>query len=386
VTAVTPDLIFQVANGFMAAKHLFVANEVGLFEALGAAPATLDDLAQRIGVPRRTLRILADAMVALGLLERHGARYRNTPVASAFLSGRTPTDLRPALRYWNRLNYPRWAELEAVVRTGQAVFGEFAFTAEEQQLYTEGVEAITAGTALALAATYDFGRHRRVLDLGGGTGSFLLAVLRQHPHVEATLFDVPAVAALARQRLAGSPVAARLRVVEGDFFTDPLPEDHDAVLLANVLHNFLPERNRALLGRVAACAPAGARLVLVDFWTDPTHTQPLTAALMAGAFLLVMGEGDVYSAEDVRDWLQASGWLVPPAWLWPRKQHDARLLGPKACSRLPTGATPASLPLSAAAHAWRWTRKTPTNTSHPRAHAGDRERRRSSSRVSLVGS
>jgi SAM-dependent methyltransferase len=294
----------------MAAKHLFVANEVGLFEALGAAPATLDDLAHRTSIPRRTLRILADAMVALGFLERQGDKYQNTPVSSTFLSGRTPTDLRPALRYWNQLNYQRWTQLEAVVRTEQAVFGEFAFTPEEQQLYTEGVEAITAGTARALATTYGFARHRRVLDLGGGTGSFLLAVLRQHPHVKATLFDVPAVAALARQRLAGSPVATRLRIVEGDFFTDPLPDDHDAILLANVCHNFVPECNCALLARVRACAPAGARLLLVDFWTDPTHTQPLTAALMAGAFLLVTGEGDVYSVEEVDDWLQATGWRI----------------------------------------------------------------------------
>ena len=307
---VTPELIFQVANGFMAAKHLFVANEVGLFEALADAPATLDDLARRTRIPRRTLRILADAMAALGFLERQGDQYQNTPVASTFLSRRTPTDLRPALRYWNQLNYQRWTELEAVVRTEQAVFGEFAFTPEEQQLYTEGVEAITAGTARALATTYEFAHHHKVLDLGGGTGSFLRAVVSQHPHVEATLFDVPAVAALARQRLAGSPVATRLRIVEGDFFTDPLPADHDVILIANVCHNFLPARNRALLERVGTCAPTGTRLLLVDFWTDPTHTQPLMAALMAGAFLLVTGEGDVYSAEEVRDWLQATGWRV----------------------------------------------------------------------------
>jgi hypothetical protein len=128
--------------------------------------------------------------------------------------------------------------------------------------------------------------------------------------MEATLFDMPAVAALARQRLAGNPLATRLRIVEGDFFTGPLPDDPDAILIANVLHNFLPERNRALLRRVAASAPDAARLLLVDFWTDPTHTEPLTAALMAGAFLLVTGEGDVYSAEEVRDWLQATGWRM----------------------------------------------------------------------------
>ena len=304
---VTPDVIFQVANGFMAAKHLFVANEIGLFEALADAPAPLDDVAQRTAIPRRTLRILADAMVALGFLERQGDLYRNSVVASTFLSGRTPADLRPALRYWNRLNYHRWTKLEEAVRTDQAVLGEFAFTAEEQPLYTEGVEAITAGMARALARTYDCSRHRRILDLGGGTGSFLTALLHQYSGLEGTLYDLPAVAAQARQQLAESPLAARLQIVEGDFFTDPLPEDHDAILLANVVHNFLPERNRALLRRLGTSAPAAARLLLVDFWTDPLHIQPLTAALMAGAFLLT-SQGDVYSAEEVRDWLLATGW------------------------------------------------------------------------------
>jgi ubiquinone/menaquinone biosynthesis C-methylase UbiE len=310
MTAVTPDLIFQVANGFMAAKHLFVANEVGLFAALADSAATLDEVAQRIGVPRRTLRILADAMVALGLLERQGDKYQNTPATFAFLSGRTPADLRPALRYWNRLNYQRWTRLEEVVRTEQPVFGDFTFTSEEQQLYTEGVDAITAGTARALAVTYEFTQHRRLLDLGGGTGSFLSAVLRQHPNIEATLFDRPAVSELAQRRLAGESMATRLQIVEGDFFTDPLPTDHDVILIANVFHNFLPERNRALLRQVGTFAPAGTRLLLVDFWTDPTHTRPPTAALMAGAFLLVSGEGDVYSAEEVQDWLQATGWRM----------------------------------------------------------------------------
>ncbi len=308
MTATTPDPIFQVANGFMAAKLLFVANEVGLFTTLGESSATLDELATRTGIPRRTLRIVADASVSLGFLERHGDEYRNTSVSSTFLSGRGPMDLRPALRYWDRLNYQRWAKLEEAVRSDKAVFGDFVFTAEEQQLYSEGVEAITTGAARALATTYDFGRHRKLLDVGGGTGSFTLAILRQHDRLEATVFDLPAVADLARRRLAADPLGPRVRIVEGDFFTGDLPDDHDVILVANVIHNMLPERNRALLRRIAASAPAGARLLLLDFWTDATHTEPLAAALMAGAFLLVSGEGDVYSGEEVGDWLEATGW------------------------------------------------------------------------------
>src|SRR5687768_8471320 len=108
----TPDRIFELARGFMASKLLFVANEVGLFERLADGPLTLDALAEGCGLPRRTARIAADAMVALGLVERDGNEYRNGAAAAAFLSGRGAADLRPLLRFWNRLSYPTWVGLE----------------------------------------------------------------------------------------------------------------------------------------------------------------------------------------------------------------------------------------------------------------------------------
>src|SRR5579862_8025958 len=96
--APTPERILQLATGFMAAKQLFVANEIGLFGHLREGPLSLDDLAQRAAVPRRTTRIVADAMVALGLLEHNGGSYQNGPLAGTFLSGSGAIDLRPLLR------------------------------------------------------------------------------------------------------------------------------------------------------------------------------------------------------------------------------------------------------------------------------------------------
>jgi SAM-dependent methyltransferase len=308
MAGVTPEPIVAVATGFMAAKHLFIANEVGLFEQLATGSRSLDDLAAQTGVPRRTLRILADAMVALGLVERHDGHYQNGPVAATFLSGATPADLRPVLRFFNHISYPAWLGLEAAVRSGQAQTKHGHFSEEEQRIFSAGVEAFTAGTAQALATTYDFGRHRRVLDLGGGTGSFLRAVLRRHGGLQATLFELSTVAPLARQRLDAETATRQVEVVAGDFFRDPLPDGHDAVLVANVVHLFSPEHNHALLGHLRDHAAAGARLLLVDFWSNPTHTEPLLAALLAGEFLVIAGEGDVYSEEEVRGWLEQTGW------------------------------------------------------------------------------
>src|SRR5205085_1513526 len=199
-------------------KHLFVASAIGLFEKLAAGPATLDELAAKWGVPRRTLGICADAMVSLGLLEREDGRLRNAPVAAAFLGGAPGIDLRPMLQFWNNISYGLWTNLEGAVRAGegQRQFGRF--TDEQQQIFSAGVEAFSAGAAAALAVTYDFGRHRRVLDVAGGTGSFLIPILRRHPTLQGTLFELPGACAVARQRLAGIPEEPRVSVIEGDVF------------------------------------------------------------------------------------------------------------------------------------------------------------------------
>ena len=303
-----PQLIFDLATGFMRAKHLFAASELGVFEALGEGPATIDALAARLKIPRRTTRIIADAVTALGLLERHGDEYRNSNLAQAYLSGRGPVDMRLFIRFWNRLSYRRWLGLEDSIRKGKGVAGEFNFTAEEQKIFSEGVEAFSAAHAAALAATYDFSRHRRVLDLGGGTGSFLRAILQQYPELQCTLFELPTASAVARQRLESDPLGRKINMIEGDFLKNVLPKGHDAVLLAHVVHVLVPEQNLQLLRQARQAVTPGARLLMVDFWMDPTHTQPLMGALMAGEFLVVGGNGDVYSVEEGRKWLEQSGW------------------------------------------------------------------------------
>jgi SAM-dependent methyltransferase len=302
---VGPDAIFEVTMGFMASKHLFVANEIGLFVALADGSATLEQLTDRVGVPARTLRIIADAMVALGFVERQDGRYRNSAAADAFLSGRGAMNLSAALRFMNAIAYPTWEGLERAVRTDAPARGEL--TEEQQEIFSEGVEALTAGPARALANTYDFNRHRRLLDVAGGTGSFLVAVLSANPALYGTLFELPEVAEIAKRKLAASPVADRVSVTAGNAMENDLPAGHDVVLLANVVHYFLPQQNVELAKRVRAAVEPGARLILVDWWTDPAHTQPLPAALMAGEFLAQVG-GDVYSEQEMRTWLDQAGW------------------------------------------------------------------------------
>jgi hypothetical protein len=305
---VTPEAIMAVATGFMAAKHLFVASEIGLFSALADGPLLLGELAERTGVPRASVRILANAMAALGFVARQGDRYRNQPVAQIYLAGQTPADLRPGLRFFDQISYPTWMGLEEAIRRRHGVRG--ALSPEQNEIRERGIEAISAAAAHALAQSYDLAQRRRILDLGGGLGFFLRVLTRRYRELEATLFELPAVAAIARQALASTPEGERIVAVDGDFFRDPIPPGHDVVLLANVIHLFSPAHNRELLAHIRAGVKAGTALLLVDFWTDPIHTQPIFAALMAGEWLAATGEGDCYSVEEVGEWLHHTDWTM----------------------------------------------------------------------------
>jgi ubiquinone/menaquinone biosynthesis C-methylase UbiE len=304
----SPAPIFELATAFMRSKHLFAASELGIFAALAAGPRTLAQLAVELRLPARTLRIAVDAVTALGLLEREGDTYRNGALAQAYLSGRGPGDMRAFMRFYDRLSYVRWMTLEDSIRLGRGVAGAFNFNAQEQEIFSRGVEDITDSHALALAADYDFSRQRRLLDLGGGTGNFLTAILERFPQMQGTLFELPGAAELARARLAQHALSRQVRVIGGDFFKDPIPAGHDTLLLAHVVHVLNAERNFELLRLARRACEAGARLLMVDFWTDPTHTEPLEAALLAGEFLVMAADGDVYSVEEMREWLGGSGW------------------------------------------------------------------------------
>ena len=306
--AVTPEPIMKVAMGFMASKHLFAASEIGLFEALSSGAASLQELSSRIGVPARTLGIVTAAMVSLGLIEQDGNLYRNSEVAAAFLAGNSGRDLRPMLRYFDKILWQNWEKLAEAVRTdqGQPRFGKF--TREQQQIFSDGVEAVTTSAAMAVAASYDFGRHRSIIDVAGGTGSFLVHVLRRNSSLKGTLFELPGACAVARQKLAELPEGARINIVEGDVFKDPFPGDHDVLIVANTIHIFSVAHNIELFRKMRAHVQSGTRLLLADFWTDPSHSQPTAAALISGSFLLTSGEGQTYSEEEADEWLGRTGW------------------------------------------------------------------------------
>ncbi|MEU6206749.1 methyltransferase [Micromonospora musae] len=302
----SPARITGVASGFMTAKALFVAAEVGLFAAVPADGAPAATIAEKCRIPVRSARALADLLVASGLLEHDGERYRNAADTEAFLAGRGPLDMRPMLTYWDLVSYSAWAEASTAFRTRQGVRPDL--DEAQTQAYEASVALVTAETAVDLAKAYDFRPHRRVLDVGGGIGTFVKPLLSAYPQLTAVLLDLPEVVEVAREKLAGDAFADRLDLVGADVFADPLPGGHDALIVANFLHLFPPERNTELLTRLRNAVAPNGRLLLVDWWRDASAPHPATR-LGGGEFLMISG-GDTYEADEAAQWLDATGWRL----------------------------------------------------------------------------
>jgi SAM-dependent methyltransferase len=304
-----PDQFAAMGAGFMSAKLLCVGAELGVFEWLGDGPRTLEELCAKSGLPRRSLRVVVNGLCAIGVLERDGDRYANGASAQAYLAGRTSVDLRAGLRLYNHVIYPMWMQFEDVVRSGApARHGQPSETFA--RIFSEGVEAWTGVGARALPSAYDFTPHRRILDVGGGTGSYLVPLLEQYPALRGTLYELPPSASVARRRLAEQPVLDRIEIVEGDALVDPLPEGHDVVLLAGFIHLLDPDKIEIVLSRIRAHVEKGMRLLIVDQWMDATHTQPVFGAMLAATYLLISGDGDTYSVGEAEPWLTRAGFRV----------------------------------------------------------------------------
>jgi len=296
------------AANFMASKLAMVAAELGLFERLADGPLTLDELAKATAIAPRPLRVVATGLVALDLLQLDGDRYRNAPAAQAFLTGRGAVDVRAAWRFYDQVCYPMWMQLAEVVRSGAPA--RLDASPEQARVYSEGVAVLTGFAARALPDRFEFAPHRRLLDVGGGTGSYLVPLLERYPSLRATLFERPAAAAVARRALAQSPARERIEIVEGDALTGALPDGHDVMLMASIIHLFSPEKVTRLLANARERAERGCKLLIVDQWMDRTHTQPALAAMVACTALIVAGDGDTYSVDEAEPWLQKTGWRL----------------------------------------------------------------------------
>ncbi|WP_280270747.1 methyltransferase [Nocardia wallacei] len=313
--SVTPVPLMEITSGVYAFKALALADELGLFTWLSGRTATIDEFAAWQGIASRPAELLLTACAGIGLLERdHSGHYSNTVLAEEYLVEGRPHYFGGWIKVVDRHEYPAYEHLATSLRGNHPTSWdvekqESLFAPDDPvmvQTFWDGMYSLSRYTATLLADTVDFTSITRMLDVGGGGAAFDIALCQRFPALRATVFDLPFVCELTEAPVVAAGLGDRIDIVSGDFFADPLPAGHDAVLLSNILHDWGETEIGDILCACAKALPAQGYLLICESFVADDKTGPPLAALMS-LNMLIETWGRNYTVAEYTGWLDAAG-------------------------------------------------------------------------------
>ena len=302
----TINEIVDLASAYYGSAVLFAAIDVDLF-----AQVERGDLNTHL----RSVRLLADACVAEGLLEKTAdGKYRNTQASRMALIPGGPADLTKAIRY-NRDVYPAWGKLAEFVRTGKPVERPETHLGEDIER-TKVFAAAMFGRAMGIGKCVVpmlKGLSGKVLDLAGGPAAYAILMCRENRDLTCVTVDLPAISDEAKGYVERFGLAERIECRHGDYHTDEYEsEAYDAVTIFGALHQESPEQIVDILRRANRALKKGGKVFVLDMMTDATHTAPKFSALFAVNMALTTTNGWVFSDAELQGWMKEAGFLPFP--------------------------------------------------------------------------
>jgi hypothetical protein len=320
----------QLGMAFWGSKTLLTAVELGAFSKLADA-GTLDGeaLRERVGLHPRGAADFFDALVALGMLEREGGRYANTPAMELFLDRAKPSYMGSFLEMANARIYSAWRSLTEGLRTGlpqnemkgsKNFFEEFYADPARMTQFARAMSAQSIDVARVIAAEFPWQDHCSVIDIGCAEGVVPVQIALAHEHITGGGFDLPALGPIFDAYVAGCALGERLSFTAGDFFTDPLPQA-DVLVMGHILHGGDIDQKRLLLRNAYDALPQGGALIVYDAIIDDERRSN-AYGLLSSLHMLIdsPGGGFEYTGADCRSWMQEVGF---------RESYVDHLVGPK---------------------------------------------------------
>lgn len=312
-----PGTLMEPAMAFQPAKLVLTGLELGLFRLLAAGPASEAQIREQLNLHPRGAGHFLQALAELGLLERNGNAYRNSAAVQRFLVPDGDGYLGGFLRMADRVMYPAWGRLADALRTGEPqashysgdndMFDQLYGNDEKKDSFVSMAEDASRPLIPALSAAFDWGAHKSVLELGGCRGNVLAHVVKDHPHLDGTVVDLPQLEPAFDEHMANLGTTGRVTFHAADFFADSLPEA-DVLMIGHCMVDWTDEQRIALIQNTfPAVRPGGAFLIWDPILVngDDSHLRNLIRSLN---LQLMTPHGTNYRLEDCVGWLRAAGY------------------------------------------------------------------------------
>jgi C-methyltransferase len=315
--APAPAAMMEMIIATWTSQAITVAAQLGVADALADGPLPIDELAARVGADADALSRLLRALISRGIFRhRRDGRYELNPLASTLRSDAPMSTTWAAQLYGSREQRDRWSLLVDSIRTGKSVvpalhgkesFEYFAEQPELAELFNKTMTSVSELTDATVVAGYDFSGYPTIVDVGGGHGPLLAAILAAAPASRGVLYDLAEVVASAPNLLRERNAADRVHIAEGSFF-DSVPGGGDAYVLKNILHDWPDDKALQILRNVHAAAGPRATVLLIEF-VIPNHDREFPGKWVDLEMLLNLGARERTAAE-YRDLLSQAGFRM----------------------------------------------------------------------------
>ena len=327
-----PGLIMQLALAYRSSAIFFAASDFDVFSALTGDGLTAPELAENSGAQPEPMRMVLESCVDLGLLARDGERYRNTPTAETFLVRGRPAFLGGALTYARDL-YPAWGGLTQLVKTGRPTMPPETILGDDKartRAFVMAMHERAKGIGSILSQVVDLTGRKRLIDVGGGPGTYSVALCRQTPGLTATVLDRPGVLEVSRELVDAAGFADRVSLLPGDYLETPFGSGFDVALLSGMMHRETSVGVMLLLTKAFAALEAGGQIIVSDvFFDDDRKNSPPFSTSFALNMMLTSHEGSAHAKTEMQRWMAAAGFANISVRDLPRPNPHSLILGTK---------------------------------------------------------
>jgi len=306
--------LFQMILGGWVAQAIHVAAKLGIADLLKEEPQSCEYLAAQTNCHAPTLQRLLRALASVGIFtEVAEGVYGQSPLSRLLESDRPDSLRNSAIMFGEEWHRHAWSHLLYSVQTGEPAFTHlygmnlFDYLAQNEQatqVFSAAMTSIAGPLNPIIAERYDFSAYRRLVDVGGGHGSLLAAILQAHPQLSGVVFDQPLVVEGAKRYLQSRGLADRSEVVAGSFF-DAIPTGADLYLLKFIIHDWPDETALTILGNCRKAMRPGSKLLLVEQVLFPGREA--VQAKWTDLEMLVMVGGKERTEQEFRELLTAAG-------------------------------------------------------------------------------
>jgi hypothetical protein len=306
-----------MSEGVVISTALSLAAELGIADLLADGPRSGEELAQATSTHPRSLYRILRLLSSVGVFtEARPGRFALTPLGEC-LRSTVPGSMRSWLRMVGlKVWFHTYAEALHSLRTGEPAFARsvgmefFDYLAthpQEGEIFNAAMSDFGRGVAAAVVQEYDFSGVDKAVDVGGGNGSLISAILQANPRMTGILFDQPHVAEGAHKSIADAGLAKRCEIVAGDFFSS-VPAGGDAYILRWIIHDWDNDRALTILRNCRAAMKGTARLLLVET-VIPPGDEAHPGKLVDFVMLIALG-GQERTADEYTQLLDEAGFRL----------------------------------------------------------------------------